>query len=412
MKFPMMIRSCLLTVSFVFCLYEFSFATTYYVSLSGNDTNAGTQSQPFKTLNKAVAILTPGDTLLVMPGTYTEALNEVIPGGTDALDSVTVKAFDSSNRPILQPPAGTDFPLYIGQQNSDLHDIVVDGLIVDGKNMNSRGTTVVVLGQHIQLKNSEIKNGFNSGVAVVPNGITKTPGDYNQLINLDIHDIVNGDYPPASGILINGSHTLIQGCTIHDNNGAGVYLREDISGQWPIQNNTVAKSQIYNNRSYTASGTLQGAFGVYVFSGSNDLVYDNLIYGNQGSGVICLGIAGAISGDKILNNTINGNNLTSESIGINVGFCSNMIIANNDITNHLGIGVTLPNSPGSLAENNLVYGNNGGSIVDYGNVATLSGNLLGVDPLYSMTSSFLGVTRRSFGISTVFKRPLCGVVGG
>jgi hypothetical protein len=46
------------------------------------------------------------------------------------------------------------------------------------------------------------------------------------------------------------------------------------------------------------------------------------------------------------------------------------------------------------------------------NLMKIASELAHHNPAYSMTSSFLGVTRRSFGISTVFKRPLCGVVGG
>jgi parallel beta helix pectate lyase-like protein/purple acid phosphatase-like protein len=46
-------------------------ASTYYVSTSGNDSNAGTQSAPFRHLSKGAAAATqPGDTVIVMDGTY------------------------------------------------------------------------------------------------------------------------------------------------------------------------------------------------------------------------------------------------------------------------------------------------------------------------------------------------------
>ena len=47
--------------------------TTYYVNGStGNDSNSGTQSSPWKTIQKAANAMTGGDTLVVASGTYPE----------------------------------------------------------------------------------------------------------------------------------------------------------------------------------------------------------------------------------------------------------------------------------------------------------------------------------------------------
>ena len=43
---------------------------TYYVSPSGSDTNNGTLSLPFQTVNKSVTVAKAGDTVLVQPGIY------------------------------------------------------------------------------------------------------------------------------------------------------------------------------------------------------------------------------------------------------------------------------------------------------------------------------------------------------
>ena len=45
--------------------------STYWVSPSGNDSNNGSASSPFATLQNAMMSLQPGDTLDVEPGTYT-----------------------------------------------------------------------------------------------------------------------------------------------------------------------------------------------------------------------------------------------------------------------------------------------------------------------------------------------------
>jgi len=49
-------------------------AVQYYVSTTGSDTNPGTQSQPWKTIQKAANTVNPGDTIFVMAGTYNESV--------------------------------------------------------------------------------------------------------------------------------------------------------------------------------------------------------------------------------------------------------------------------------------------------------------------------------------------------
>jgi hypothetical protein len=44
--------------------------TTYYISPSGSDSNSGSQSSPFKSIQQAANIVNPGDTVMVQSGTY------------------------------------------------------------------------------------------------------------------------------------------------------------------------------------------------------------------------------------------------------------------------------------------------------------------------------------------------------
>ena len=45
-------------------------AATYYVSPNGSDSNAGSSSQPFRTVAKGVGIAIAGDTVILKNGTY------------------------------------------------------------------------------------------------------------------------------------------------------------------------------------------------------------------------------------------------------------------------------------------------------------------------------------------------------
>src|SRR5215207_4026279 len=49
--------------------------TTYFVSPTGSNTNAGTQAKPFKTLSKALGVAKSGDIIRLAAGTYSKATN-------------------------------------------------------------------------------------------------------------------------------------------------------------------------------------------------------------------------------------------------------------------------------------------------------------------------------------------------
>jgi hypothetical protein len=52
-------------------MHSCAFATTYYVAVTGSDSNSGTQTLPLLTPQKAANIVKPGDTIIVGDGTYT-----------------------------------------------------------------------------------------------------------------------------------------------------------------------------------------------------------------------------------------------------------------------------------------------------------------------------------------------------
>ena len=47
-----------------------AFGAVYYVATDGNDSNAGSESKPFATLNKANTVVTAGDTVWIRGGVY------------------------------------------------------------------------------------------------------------------------------------------------------------------------------------------------------------------------------------------------------------------------------------------------------------------------------------------------------
>ena len=72
------------------CSYALQGAT-YYVSPSGSDAAAGTQDQPFATIQVAVSHLNPGDTLYVRTGSYHEMVT-VNQSGTAAAPTQGIRS--------------------------------------------------------------------------------------------------------------------------------------------------------------------------------------------------------------------------------------------------------------------------------------------------------------------------------
>jgi hypothetical protein len=72
-----MLKRGLFIIIFIFLISNV-YAATYYVSPSGSDSNPGSSSAPFKTIQKAADIVNPGDTVIVRDGIYYDENNDDI----------------------------------------------------------------------------------------------------------------------------------------------------------------------------------------------------------------------------------------------------------------------------------------------------------------------------------------------
>src|SRR3989344_9429340 len=73
-------------------LYSSVNAATYFISPSGSDSNPGTESQPWKTIERAVSSssLSPGDVVNAMAGSYYVDPNA--PGGNNNCEMFPAKS--------------------------------------------------------------------------------------------------------------------------------------------------------------------------------------------------------------------------------------------------------------------------------------------------------------------------------
>lgn len=105
-------------VSFILGMwYNIAIGATYYVATSGNDSNPGTETESWLTLDKAETVAIAGDTVFIKSGTYQEQnLNPVNTGTPDA--PITFKAYGDGEVIIDPSRVVTGWTLTSGLTNT------------------------------------------------------------------------------------------------------------------------------------------------------------------------------------------------------------------------------------------------------------------------------------------------------
>jgi parallel beta-helix repeat protein len=304
---------------------------TYYVATNGNDSNPGTEVQPFRTIAKGISVLGPGDTLLVKSGTYGESLRS-FPSGTSWNAPVTVATYPGAR--VIINGSYYGYVAYI----TNCSYVVLDGLVFDGVNGSTEGILIDEGAHHIRIKNSEVKNAKMTGILV--NNVGSPNSDYNEFINLDVHD--NGTTDFDHGLYIETANNLVEDCRVYNNSGWGVHIYNGSSAV--ANNNTVRKNKIYDNARTGVRGR-----GIILSSGSGNIAYDNLIWGNQDG----IQIAYNASNSQVYNNTIYAN----DGYGIVIQDSSTHAIVKNNISYQNPSGDISDGGSGTIQDHNLV-GNN------------------------------------------------------
>src|SRR6185503_12482099 len=237
-------------------------AADYYVSTQGNDANAGTAAQPFRTITRAYDLASAGSTITVLPGVYTD--------------------YQSGWGLHLNKNGTASSPITLRSQ-------VRGGAVIDGQNLSDRNQGIYLDGSYNIIDGFQIRGGPKGGITIW--------GNYNQILNNDLHH--NGN--PASSSTLgqdgiysgeNTRNTVYKANYIHDNGRTGsnldhaLYLRGD--------NELVINNVLIRN----------AAYGLHIAgyaTVSNMKAYNNVIAHNGKSGII---LWMAVSGVDIKNNII------------------------------------------------------------------------------------------------------------
>jgi parallel beta-helix repeat protein len=317
------------------------------VATTGNDVNLGGQSQPFRTIKKGISVLQPGDTLYIRQGTYEERISPTImtiPAGTSWVNAITIAGY----------PGETVILRAINLQDnlnlSVVAYLIFDNLVIDpggtAGQITNTGNAFRTAGNthHIRLQNSELRN--SNDVLIFS---TETVSSV-EILNNRIHDafvsLFSGTHPTTGnyGLYVKFHNSLVEGNTIYNNTGYGIHHYG--SGLNTVSNNIIRNNRIYGNGFNDGErGNTNG--GLIIASGGSNLCYNNLVYGNTGTGISVAYTGGQIN-NQIYNNTVYNNTV----VGIEIN----------------------TSAPQSVVLNNIVYGN-GNAIVDLATGTIKTNNL-------------------------------------
>jgi hypothetical protein len=331
------------------------FAATYYVSVTGNDSSPGSQSLPFRTIQKGADVAVAGDTVIVRAGAYAGAKfsrsgTSVAPirftGEPGAV--VTTKGSLNTNNDNLWIRNAS----YIHIEGFEVHSAGRAGIGVQGE------PTAHVLG--IQIRNNHCHNNSRWGIFT----------GYAEGIKIENNETSFSAIEHGIYVSNSADHPVITGNKAHHNNASGIQIYADpfLAGDGIISNALIDSNIIYEN------GVAGGA-AINLASVINSVIQNNLLYKNHASG-----IAGWDDGEgsnqfgthdnKIYNNTIVQPSDGRFVITLLNGSTNNEI--KNNILLHLGtrgsINLDAESEAGLISDRNAVVNvfsfNDGGSFVN------------------------------------------------
>jgi len=265
-------------------------ATTYYVATDGSDSNPGTESEPWATLQHAVDTISAGDTILVKSGTYDGCRIE----SSGSSGSIKTLKVDTGASVLLNAPSASckhNGVLEIENYSASVSYWEIDGFEVDGVNGSYRPidcrNTASQMNSHITVKNCEVHDGYSTGIF---GAFT----NYILIENCTSYD--NGEH----GIYCNNSsdNGIIRKNTCYSNTNNGIHMNGDVSmggdgimSYWEVDKNTCYSNP---NQGINCDGVTDSKFR------------NNLIYNTGSKGFSLYGIDGGCTSknDRILNNTV------------------------------------------------------------------------------------------------------------
>lgn len=341
------------------------FSQNYYVSANnGSDSNNGSETTPFQTINRAISYVNPGGTIFVMNGTYQN-------NGYGSVDTATNTNMNN-NHVVTINKSGLE-GAYITLKNYPGHSPLIQfdgrGGIVISNNMNYiiiEGFEVVGPGASITYAEAYANR------------------EYKVLAASDPNDDINYNHTYFSGKGIWGGygahhHIIIRNNIVHDTAGSGIRFNDS-------DHITIEYNEVYNTTWWTSSASSAVVFAETIASSEADngtdvkmVIRGNLVYNNWNRIPFYVtqlpdnsGNTNPNYGTATYNNIVDGQGLYVTRSDDN--YYGTFLFENNVCVNNGKNGINFDNSLGASAiiQNNTLYYNGVHEIIQ--DISVANGN--------------------------------------
>jgi parallel beta-helix repeat protein len=292
--------------------------------------------QPYSTIASSLQAANPGDTVLIHPGTYQEAVDVTV-------NNLTLEGVNQSA--VIESPTNLTANNYSLVWVNGAKGVKIENLTVEGP---YTGGFAAVNGEQL---------GLHAGIFIYNGG----SADIAHNLVTNVYDSpANTTSNDGFGILI-GSGTLgTTGSATIENNTVCNYGRGgiDVSNSGSsalIKNNTVTGLSLSRANQYSLQ------LGIVAESGGVARISNNIVTQNAQTapGTFAAGIYlyNAESGSTVLGNLVSGNNT-----GVAVTSTSFAVIAGNDVSNNTEDGIDLTSSTNAAVLLNVASHNGGDGV--------------------------------------------------
>ena len=350
-----------------------AFAGPYYVSPAGRDTNPGTKTLPWKTIQHAADRLRAGQTVYIRAGTYPERVRPkysgtaghsityiassgelpTIDGARVTLPADQAGLFEINGkawirviglRVINARPDINSYGIFVNRS----HDIVVDR----NRTSNTRSSGIGVWSsQRVFVRGNDVSKACTGGYQ---ESITISRTNTFLVENNTVHGIT----ADKEGITIKqgARNGTVRGNLVHDVTRVGIYVdaEDEVTSGIVVERNVVHHTG-YGIQLCTEAGALLQNVRI-----QNNLTYENVFWGIAVSRCGIEGIAHPIDAVTIVNNTVwrNGDPWGG-GIAVDNPDATHVVIRNNIVSDNLSWQISVDGAvaPGNVTiDHNLIDG--------------------------------------------------------
>jgi hypothetical protein len=355
--------------------------TAFWVATNGDDSAAGSESDPWKTIQHAASTVPPGATVYVRDGVYHEVVDVEASGNAE--DGPIVFRNAPGEHPVIDG-TGLDVPTgFRGLFSIDSQSYVtIQGFEVQNYTTAQQGHAPVGIfvtgaSDHISILDNRVHGietqvqGSSGGDA---HGIAVYGTDSNHPIDpvtISGNEVFDCKLGSSESVVVNGNVAgfVISHNTVHDNDNIGIDVigyeekasdpSVDVARDGVVSDNLVYNIDSYGNPAY---GTDRSANGIYVDGGRDVIVERNVIH-DVNIGMEFASEHGGRSTSYITarNNLVYHSSVIGLAIGgydTKRGNTEHCIIVNNTFYENEGVELLVQfNTRDNVIQNNIVVAN-------------------------------------------------------